>query len=116
GGAREHRRAGCRDRRAPARLLPARADRHAAELRAAAVPDHAGAFGAGVRPLFARAAAAAAHIERGTTGMSFGLIVVGDEIVSGKRQDRHFPRVVEMLRGRGLALAWAHFIGDDRAA
>jgi molybdopterin-biosynthesis enzyme MoeA-like protein len=48
--------------------------------------------------------------------MGFGLIVVGDEIVSGKRQDRHFARVVEMLRGRGLALAWAHFIGDDRAA
>jgi molybdopterin-biosynthesis enzyme MoeA-like protein len=48
--------------------------------------------------------------------MGFGLIVVGDEIVSGKRQDRHFARVVEMLRGRGLTLAWAHFIGDDRAA
>lgn len=48
--------------------------------------------------------------------MGFGLIVVGDEIISGKRQDRHFARVVEMLRGRGLALAWAHFIGDDRAA
>jgi len=48
--------------------------------------------------------------------MGFGLIVVGDEIVSGKRQDRHFARVVEMLRGRGLSLAWAHFIGDDRAA
>ncbi|MCO5099792.1 MAG: molybdopterin-binding protein [Burkholderiaceae bacterium] len=48
--------------------------------------------------------------------MGFGLIVIGDEIVSGKRQDRHFARVVEMLRGRGLALGWAHFIGDDRAA
>ncbi|MDT3677561.1 MAG: molybdopterin-binding protein [Burkholderiaceae bacterium] len=48
--------------------------------------------------------------------MGFGLIVIGDEIVSGKRQDRHFARVVEMLRGRGLSLAWAHFIGDDRAA
>lgn len=48
--------------------------------------------------------------------MDFGLIVVGDEIVSGKRQDRHFARIVEMLRARGLALAWAHFIGDDRAA
>ncbi|HEY0876952.1 MAG TPA: molybdopterin-binding protein [Zeimonas sp.] len=47
--------------------------------------------------------------------MGFGLIVVGDEILSGKRQDRHFARVAEMLRGRGLALAWAHFIGDDRA-
>ncbi len=48
--------------------------------------------------------------------MGFGLIVIGDEILSGKRQDRHFARVVELLRMRGLALSWAHFIGDDRAA
>ncbi len=48
--------------------------------------------------------------------MRFGLIVIGDEILSGKRQDRHFPRVVEMLRGRGLALSWAHCLGDDRDA
>ena len=48
--------------------------------------------------------------------MNFGLIVIGDEIISGKRQDRHFARVVEMLRARGLVLGWAHFIGDDRAA
>ena len=45
----------------------------------------------------------------------FGLIVVGDEILSGKRQDKHFPRVVEMLAGRGLQLSWAHYVGDDRA-
>lgn len=46
--------------------------------------------------------------------MNFGLIVVGDEILSGKRQDRHFARVVEMLGGRGLRLSWARFLGDDR--
>lgn len=48
--------------------------------------------------------------------MGFGLIVIGDEILSGKRQDRHFARVVEILRMRGLALSWAHFLADDRAA
>jgi len=46
--------------------------------------------------------------------MNFGLIVVGDEILSGKRQDKHFARVVEMLGGRGLRLSWAHYVGDER--
>ncbi len=47
--------------------------------------------------------------------MSFGLIVVGDEILSGKRQDKHLARVIELLGARGSALAWARFVGDDRA-
>ncbi|SFF45256.1 Predicted nucleotide-utilizing enzyme [Fontimonas thermophila] len=42
-----------------------------------------------------------------------GLLVVGDEILSGKRQDRHFAKVIELLRARGLELAWARFVGDD---
>lgn len=45
--------------------------------------------------------------------MGFGLIVVGDEILSGRRQDKHFPKVVELLAARGLQLAWAEFVGDD---
>jgi molybdopterin-biosynthesis enzyme MoeA-like protein len=45
----------------------------------------------------------------------FGLIVVGDEILSGKRQDKHFPKVVELLGARGLQLAWSRCVGDDRA-
>jgi molybdopterin-biosynthesis enzyme MoeA-like protein len=44
----------------------------------------------------------------------FGLIVVGDEILSGKRQDKHFAKVVELLAARGLALSWARTVGDDR--
>ena len=47
--------------------------------------------------------------------MAFGLIVVGDEILSGKRQDKHFAKVVELLAGRGLQLSWAEFVGDERA-
>jgi molybdopterin-biosynthesis enzyme MoeA-like protein len=46
--------------------------------------------------------------------MRFGLIVIGDEILSGKRQDAHLPKVVELLSARGLALAWAEYVGDDR--
>lgn len=44
----------------------------------------------------------------------FGLIIVGDEILSGKRQDKHLSKVIELLAARGLALAWARYVGDDR--
>ncbi|MGD8710624.1 MAG: molybdopterin-binding protein, partial [Ectothiorhodospiraceae bacterium] len=44
-----------------------------------------------------------------------GLIVIGDELLSGKRRDKHFPRVVEMLDARGLELSWVRFIGDEAA-
>lgn len=44
-----------------------------------------------------------------------GLVIVGDEILSGKRADKHFPKVVELLAARGLKLAWAEYHGDDRA-
>lgn len=49
-----------------------------------------------------------------TSSPRFGLIVVGDEILSGKRQDKHFSKVIELLQARGLALAWARYVGDDR--
>lgn len=45
--------------------------------------------------------------------MAIGLIIIGDEILSGKRQDQHFPKVVAMLAERGLQLAWAEYLGDD---
>jgi len=43
---------------------------------------------------------------------SFGLIVIGDEILSGKRLDKHMPKVIELLGARGLSLAWAEYVGD----
>lgn len=46
--------------------------------------------------------------------MAIGLISIGDEILSGKRQDRHFAGVREILARRGLALAWVCYLGDDR--
>lgn len=45
----------------------------------------------------------------------FGLIIVGDEILSGKRQDKHMSKVIELLGARGLSLSWARYVGDDRA-
>ena len=47
--------------------------------------------------------------------MAFGLIIIGDEILSGKRSDKHFAKVVELLAARGLSLSWAEVVGDDRA-
>ena len=46
--------------------------------------------------------------------MRIGLVIVGDEILSGKRQDKHLPKVIELVTARGLALAWARYVGDDR--
>jgi molybdopterin-biosynthesis enzyme MoeA-like protein len=46
--------------------------------------------------------------------LNFGLIIIGDEILSGKRQDKHFAKVVELLGARGLQLSWARYLGDDR--
>ncbi len=47
--------------------------------------------------------------------MSIGAIIIGDEILSGKREDKHFAKVVELLKARGMALDWAQYLGDDRA-
>ncbi|MFN8849284.1 MAG: competence/damage-inducible protein A [Inhella sp.] len=48
--------------------------------------------------------------------MPFGLIVFGDELLSGKRQDAHAPKLIELLAERGEELAWARYVRDDRAA
>ena len=47
--------------------------------------------------------------------MNVGLIIVGDEILSGKREDKHLPKLIALLAERGLQLAWARYVGDDRA-
>jgi molybdopterin-biosynthesis enzyme MoeA-like protein len=45
----------------------------------------------------------------------FGLIIIGDEILSGRREDQHMAKVIELLKARGHALAWVRYIGDERA-
>lgn len=43
---------------------------------------------------------------------SFGIYIIGDEILSGKRQDAHLNFVIQALKTRGLQLAWANYLGD----
>ncbi len=45
--------------------------------------------------------------------MPIGVVLVGDELLSGKRRDKHLERTVEMLDVRGLALSWVRIAGDD---
>jgi molybdopterin-biosynthesis enzyme MoeA-like protein len=45
--------------------------------------------------------------------LSFGLIIIGDEIMSGKRADKHLPKVIELLAERGLQLDYAEYVGDS---
>jgi molybdopterin-biosynthesis enzyme MoeA-like protein len=47
--------------------------------------------------------------------MNFGLVVIGDEIVSGKRQDKHFEKLAAIMATRGLRFSWVSYLGDDRA-
>lgn len=42
-----------------------------------------------------------------------GIILVGDELLSGKRSDKHLPAVIERLAARGLELDWVRIVGDD---
>jgi molybdopterin-biosynthesis enzyme MoeA-like protein len=46
--------------------------------------------------------------------MNIGLLIIGDEILSGKREDKHLPKVIQILAARGLGLSWARYEGDDR--
>ncbi len=45
----------------------------------------------------------------------FGIIIIGDEILSGKRADKHLPKAIELLNARGLQLDYADYVGDDPA-
>jgi molybdopterin-biosynthesis enzyme MoeA-like protein len=45
----------------------------------------------------------------------FGALIIGDELLVGKREDKHLGFVIGALKKRGLRLAWAHYLGDDPA-
>jgi molybdopterin-biosynthesis enzyme MoeA-like protein len=47
--------------------------------------------------------------------MNIGAIIIGDEILSGKRSDKHFAKMTELLAVRGLRLSWVEYLGDERA-
>jgi len=45
--------------------------------------------------------------------VAVGVLIIGDEILSGKRQDKHLAKAIEILGERGIELAWAEYLGDD---
>lgn len=48
---------------------------------------------------------------RSVTG--FGLVIIGDEILLGKRRDRHFAGFRSLLGERGYQLAWQWILPDE---
>jgi molybdopterin-biosynthesis enzyme MoeA-like protein len=46
---------------------------------------------------------------------SLGALIIGDEILSGKRADKHLGHVIDALSSRGVVLDYAQYLGDDRA-
>lgn len=45
--------------------------------------------------------------------MKFGAIIIGDEIMSGKRQDKHMARAITTMAERGIDLSWVQYLGDE---
>ena len=42
-----------------------------------------------------------------------GALIIGDEILRGKREDKHLAKLIEILGARGLRLDWAEYLGDS---
>ena len=45
--------------------------------------------------------------------MNIGALIIGDELLSGKRQDQHFQYLQSVLAQRGLELSWTIIVGDE---
>jgi molybdopterin-biosynthesis enzyme MoeA-like protein len=45
--------------------------------------------------------------------LNFGLLVIGDEILAGRRQDTHFAAIGDAIRQRGFNLAWLRILSDS---
>ena len=45
--------------------------------------------------------------------MNIGAVLIGDELMSGKREDAHFAHLQQVLAKRGLELSWTLMVGDD---
>ena len=43
----------------------------------------------------------------------FGALIIGDELLVGKREDKHLGFLIGALKKRGLRLAWAQYLGDE---
>jgi len=42
-----------------------------------------------------------------------GVLIVGDEILSGRCTDKHMQQSISILAARGLELSWCRYLGDD---
>ncbi|MCH8498431.1 MAG: competence/damage-inducible protein A [Marinobacter sp.] len=42
-----------------------------------------------------------------------GIVLIGDELLNGRKQDAHQAAVIERLASRGLELSWVRVVGDD---
>jgi CysZ protein len=105
---------GAHRRRQPARLLAGRAGHRRRRAPAAGEPAGAGLHRAGLRASRAGGPAPPAPRGRNRTMSGIGALIIGDEIILGRRQDKHFARIVDILAARGLKLDWALYAGDDR--
>lgn len=47
--------------------------------------------------------------------MKTGALIIGDELLSGKRQDKHMQALIRILAARGMKLSWVEYLGDDPA-
>ncbi|MGF1613356.1 MAG: competence/damage-inducible protein A [Gammaproteobacteria bacterium] len=45
--------------------------------------------------------------------MRFGLIIIGSELLTGKRKDAHLDRAIEILGEHGLELGWCKLLTDN---
>lgn len=45
--------------------------------------------------------------------MAIGALIIGDEILVGKRQDKHFSVLVAAMARRGLRLSFCEYLADD---
>ena len=45
--------------------------------------------------------------------LEIGLLIIGDEILSGKRNDKHFSQSKEILHDKGLMIDWVFYVRDN---
>lgn len=45
--------------------------------------------------------------------VTIGVLIIGDEILSGRRSDQHLPAVIARLAPLGILPGWVQMIGDD---
>ena len=48
-----------------------------------------------------------------TLSTKTGLILIGDELLNGSRQDKHMAKSIEILRQRGMQLGWVRIVTDE---